>query len=135
MSDPNDDKLRLGWGNKLKTCGRCGEKKPFTDFYRVKKRQHIFNEHRFKYCKACHKESRIESKQQNSASIGPLTTEQLNKKIGNRREKECRDCGEVKSLANGFHRNSMSFDGRSTYCKLCALVRTQTSLRKKLTQK
>ena len=81
----------------MRQCGKCGEVKELTEYYKSK---------RPSYCKKCHSAASYESAKKNKA-------ERLKKWLETDSH-ECKRCGVVKSTEEFYWKS-----GNTSYCKVC----------------
>ena len=81
-----------------KTCTRCGQEKPMTEFYKRKDSA----DGRFGSCKPCHDALSAASRQKRRAKA----------------EKPCRVCGVVKPMTD-YTKDRKRLDGRASTCREC----------------
>lgn len=96
-----------------KTCKRCGEVKPISEFYWDKR-----DNRPFARCKTCCYEVQTEYRKN-----GPKPKPD----VKNRTERACSACKVVKPLS-GFHKRSDKPDGHSYVCKVCEWEREKAKL-------
>lgn len=81
-----------------KTCTRCGQEKPKTEFYRRRDSADGY----FGACKPCHDAASAASREKRRAKA----------------EKPCRVCGETKPMSD-FTKDKQRVDGRASTCREC----------------
>ncbi|KAK9818620.1 hypothetical protein WJX74_003086 [Apatococcus lobatus] len=81
-----------------KTCKRCNEDKPSSEFYRNR----LMADGLYSHCKSCYSAAATERSEQRE--VAP--------------EKQCRRCRETKRAVD-FYQSKMTADGLQSYCKAC----------------
>ena len=107
----------------MKRCGKCGETKPHSEFYKDKRARDGL----MSYCKECAKAAARAWYETKYPDKVKKTAER--KALAEQGQKPCSGCDEVKPV-DEFGKNKSTSDGLQDYCRTCSYARTRASRKK-----